>query len=381
MEALGQLTGGVAHDFNNLLTAIGGSISLAQKRLDRPESASDFLQEASQSVRRAAALTQRLLAFSRKQNLLPRVLDVNALVSGMEALLRRSLGETVLIDVRLSDRLWPCEVDPAQLENLLLNLAVNARDAMPRGGRLSIRTDNVDVAASAGELPAGIEPGEFILLSVSDDGEGMDGETLRQAFEPFFTTKEVGRGSGLGLSMVYGFVHQSGGQVAIDSQPGLGTTVRVYLPRTTALLETGPGGPAQPQEPKGNGEVVLVVEDEPAVRRMATQLIEELGYRTVVAADAATALDRLERTPDVALLFTDIVLPGGVSGVELADDAKERCPGLGVVFASGYTRSEMTDQDRLDPELRFLQKPYSASALAHALAQALPQSAAKRPSG
>ncbi len=362
MEAVGQLTGGVAHDFNNLLQVITGNLDILRQRTQDGQ-IGRLVNGALRGAERASALTQRLLAFSRRQPLEPRPLDVNKLVAGMSDMLRRTLGETIEVETVLSGGLWVAFADANQLENALLNLAVNARDAMPEGGKLTIETGNAyldeDYAASQQE----VEPGQYVSVAVSDTGTGMSKETLARVFEPFFTTKDAGRGSGLGLSQVFGFMRQSDGHVTIYSELGGGTTVRLYLPRST-------GGEAGievvPETSTADGaanEVVLVVEDDADVRANTAMMVQELGYGVVEAPDGEAALRALERQPSVRLLFTDVGLPGGLDGRQLADKARQLRPDLPVLFTSGYARNAIVHHGRLDPGIEMIGKPFTFAAL------------------
>jgi signal transduction histidine kinase len=371
MEAVGRLTGGVAHDFNNLLTVVLGNLAIARRRL---EDGGDprllrAMESAAAGAQRAAELTQRLLAFSRQQPLAPAMVDANRLVAGMSDLLRRTLGEDIQIETVLAGGMWKALADPNQLEAALLNLAVNARDAMPGGGKLTIETANAYLDECYAASREDVRPGQYVMISVSDTGTGMPADVVARAFEPFFTTKPVGRGTGLGLSQVYGFAKQSGGHAAIYSEPGHGTTVKLYLPR---LREPAAEPPALPrreplpeeQMPRGRGEIVLVAEDEPMVRDFAVAALEEAGYRVLAAEDGPSTLALLEAEPEVALLFTDVVLTGPMNGRMLADAALARRPRLAVLFTTGYTRNAIIHHGRLDEGVNFLGKPYSAAALA-----------------
>jgi signal transduction histidine kinase len=367
MEAIGQLTGGIAHDFNNLLTIIVGNIELLQRRL--PEGSDRLLRAAEHAMdatRRAATLTQRLLAFSRRQPLDPKPIDVNKLVAGMSDLLRRTLGEGVVLETVLAGGLWRSQADPNQLENAILNLAVNARDAMPDGGRLTIETANARLdEAYVQALPEPVPPGQYVLVAVSDTGMGMDKATQDKVFEPFFTTKEAGKGTGLGLSQVYGFVRQSNGHVRIYSEPGEGTTIKVYLPRLVGSDHEPAEMPAKAAAMvRGAGETVLVVEDERDLRAYTTEALRELGYRVLEAADAAAALSIVDRHPEIDLLFTDVVLTGGMNGRNLADEAARRRPGLPVLFTTGYTSNAIVHHGRLDPGMPLIGKPFTYAELA-----------------
>jgi signal transduction histidine kinase len=377
MEAVGRLTGGVAHDFNNLLTVVLGNLALARRRIaDLPaDPATEAVHErlrrgidnAAEGANRAASLTQRLLAFSRQQPLAPEAVDANRLVAGMSDLLRRTLGEDVEIETVLAGGLWRAHADPNQLESSLLNLAVNARDAMPDGGKLTIETANahLDDAYVAGRDD--LVAGQYVLICVTDTGTGMSAEVVARAFEPFFTTKPVGQGTGLGLSQVYGFARQSGGHAAIYSEAGQGTTVKLYLPRRRDGDAAPPSvaaraTPAIP-EAAAPGAVVLVVEDEGMVRDFAVTALEEAGYGVLAAADGPAAMLLLEAHPEVTLLFTDVVLAGPMNGRELAAAALSRKPLLPVLFTTGYTRNAIIHQGRLDEGVNFLGKPYTAVAL------------------
>jgi PAS domain S-box-containing protein len=381
MEAVGQLTGGIAHDFNNLLTVIVGNLETARRHLDGaggplPEPARRGLDNARRGAERAATLTQRLLAFARRQPLSPEPVAINRLVAGMSDLLRRALGETVRLETELAPGLWSVEVDPNQLEAALLNLAVNARDAMPDGGgRLTIETGNVRLDERYAAANAEVAAGEYVVLCVSDTGGGIPKELLGRVFEPFFTTKEVGQGTGLGLSQVYGFVRQSGGHVKIYSEPGEGTTVRIYLPR----LAREPGaGEREAEAPVAKGqreEIILVVEDDTDVRAHSVGILRELGYGVLEAEGGAMALRLLERHPNVRLLFTDVVLPG-MNGRELADAARRRHPRLKVLFTTGYARSAIVHDGRLEPGVEVLSKPFTYEALAAKVREALGSTAA-----
>jgi signal transduction histidine kinase/CheY-like chemotaxis protein len=367
MEAVGQLTGGVAHDFNNLLTVITGSLAMLQRRLAEGNARDlRLVDNALEGARRAAALTHRLLAFSRQQPLDPKPLDLNRLVAGMSELLRRTLGEQIEIETVLAGGLWRATADPNELENAILNLAVNARDAMPEGGKLTVETANTALDEAYAASRHEVKPGQYVLISVSDTGAGMPRELLGRVFEPFFTTKPVGKGTGLGLSQVYGFVRQSGGHVAIYSEPGEGTTVKLYLPRYTGPGDSSTAEPARsaPALQSGNGEKILVVEDDPMVRRFTVEALTEAGYRVVEAADGPAGLAALESHADTRLLFTDVVLVGPMNGRRLADAALQRRPDLEVVFTTGYTRNAIIHHGRLDPGVELLGKPFTARELA-----------------
>ena len=380
LEAVGQLTGGIAHDFNNLLTIIGGNLDTLRRRLQ--EDASQLsatlmkpLDLAMRGCRSAAQLTHRLLAFSRRQALEPARLDINRLVSGMSDLLRRTLGETINVETVLAGGLWATFADANQLENALINLAVNARDAIPNGGHLTIETANAHLDDAYARRFGDVAAGQYVLLSVTDTGVGIPIDVLEHVFEPFFTTKTAGEGSGLGLAMVHGFVKQSGGHIRLYSEVGLGTTVKIYLPRYTQAGEMAAmpldrplaDGPLHAQ----SAETVLVVEDNEGVRKYATSSLDELGYRVLGASDAAGALKMLDTSPQVDLLFTDVVLPGGVSGRVLADRVREKLPHLPVLFTTGYTQNAIVHQGRLDPNVHLLTKPYTQQELARKVRELL----------
>lgn len=372
MEAVGQLTGGIAHDFNNLLAVIMGNLELLEDVFDEHHQAERArLTSAKTATDRGAALTQRLLAFARKQALEPKSIDLNRLVVGMEDLLRRTLAENIGIEFIRSQNLWHCEVDPVQLENVLLNLAINARDAMPEGGNLTIETANIRLDDEYAAAQENVPPGQYVLLAVSDTGTGMSDETVKKVFDPFFTTKEAGTGSGLGLSMVYGFVKQSSGFVRIYSEVGEGTTIKVYLPSTTAEITATETTSERQDYVPGRGERVLVVEDDPDVRTLSVALLGSLGYHVMEAGTGETALILLDQTPTIDLLFTDVVLPGGMSGRQLAEEVERRRPGTKVLYTSGYTENSIVHQGRLDKGFNLLQKPFRKADLARQIRHAL----------
>jgi len=365
MEALGQLTGGVAHDFNNLLTVIRGNIDALQRRL--PEGADDgvgrFINSALRGIERAAILTHRLLAFSRQQPLEPKFLSVNVLITGMSELLHRALGESIAIETVLAGSLWPIFADANQLESSLLNLAVNARDAMPDNGKLTIEAANVyldDEYAATAE----VSPGQYVGIFVSDTGTGMTPDIISKAFDPFFTTKEVGQGTGLGLSQVYGFVKQSGGHVRIYSEVGAGTTIKLYLPRYYHSESITKIRAAADPVPRAKGETILVVEDDSDVRSFTVQTLRELGYLVIDAPDGPSGVRLLEAHREIALLLTDVGLPGGMNGRQLADEAQRRRAGLKVLFTSGYARNAIIHHGRLDPGVELIVKPFTYASLA-----------------
>ena len=365
MEAVGQLTGGLAHDFNNLLAGVSGALELSSKRLaqGRVTDVERYHAAAQGAVQRAAALTHRLLAFSRRQTLDQKPTDVNALIEGMSDLVQRTIGPAIQLDVRRDDDLGPALVDASQLENALLNLCINARDAMPDGGRITIATSNITIDERAAEAQD-ISPGEYLAMSVSDTGTGMSPELVARVFEPFFTTKPIGEGTGLGLSMIYGFAKQSGGQVRIHSHVGQGTTVTLHLPRYEGQLavEIKEQGGAHDHKAK-QGETVLVVDDEGTVRMLITDVLKELGYSVVEAADSLAALRLLQSGADIDLLISDVGLPGGMNGRQLAEAARQTRPNLRVLFVTGYAEAAVIGSDDLPAGTRLLTKPFAIDAL------------------
>jgi signal transduction histidine kinase len=370
IEALGQLTGGIAHDFNNILQVILASLNAVLRRLERNGSVTsgnggDQIKAAIRSAERATGLTRQLLAFARRQPLAPETVDLNRLVQGMSELLRRTLGEIIEIETVLAGGLWPVSVDVSQLESAIINLAVNARDAMLGGGKLTIETANTFLDDSYANAHEEVRPGQYVVLAISDSGVGMSKEVLEQAFNPFFTTKEIGQGTGLGLSQVYGFIKQSGGHVKIYSEPGDGTTVKMYLPRLVADPDTTLVTKRNEAAAVGNeSEVILVVEDEEDVRATTVTMLRDLGYSVIEAADGPAALQRLADHDGVRLLFTDIGLPGGLTGRRLADQATALRPGMRVLYTTGYARNAVVHQGVLDPGVELLVKPFSYAALA-----------------
>jgi signal transduction histidine kinase/DNA-binding response OmpR family regulator len=374
MEAIGQLTGGVAHDFNNLLTVILGSLDRLRRKLEQPEIDRAELLNHAESARRgaerAASLTRSLLAFSRQQALEPRAVDVNNLIVRLSEILERTLGEGVAVEVVRAAGLWRAHVDPNQLENAIINLAVNARDAMPDGGKLTIETANAYLDDNYVATNTDATPGQYVVISVTDTGSGMSSEVMARAFEPFFTTKELGQGTGLGLAQVYGFVKQSGGHAKIYSEPGQGTTIRIYLPRLmgeTAGEEPSPES-ATPA-PIARRLNILVVEDDAEVRAYTTGLLREMGHEVQEAPEAATGLTVLARHPEIELLFTDVGLPGNMNGRQLADEALRRRPDLKVLYTTGYAKNAIVHGGRLDPGLALVTKPFTRVELEAKLAE------------
>src|SRR5882757_9126254 len=363
MEAVGQLTGGIAHDFNNLLTGIVGSLDLMQTRLDqgRTENVARYINAAMTSANRAAALTHRLLAFARRQPLIPKSVDANALVVSLEDLLRRTIGERIDLDIAAAGGLWCTLCDPNQLESALLNLAINARDAMPDGGKLTISTANARIDGVSDDAPA-LSPGEYICIDVTDTGTGMSAEVAARAFDPFFTTKPIGQGTGLGLSMIYGFARQSNGHVTIDSKLGRGTSVKLYLPRHHGDSASQLASAIGAAEHGVTGETVLVVEDEPVVRAVILEMLGDQGYRTLEAVDGPSGLRILRNPQRVDLLVTDVGLPG-MNGRQLADQARETRPDLKILFITGYAESVAMSEGFLQPGMEMITKPFDLDIL------------------
>ncbi len=364
MEAIGQLTGGVAHDFNNLLAVILGNSELLSDQLGQADEKDRYLQSVIRAADRGAELTQRLLAFSRRQSLHPEVTDLSALVDGMTDMLGRTLGETIQIETRCDHKLWAVLADPGQVENAILNLAINARDAMPDGGHLTIEIENIALGEGVRpDRPGHLKPGQYVVIAVRDTGVGMAPEVLERVFEPFFTTKSVGDGSGLGLSMVYGFARQSSGLVVIESTEGQGTTVKLYLPR--AEIAKDDAAPASASaEPRGRGERILVVEDDPDVRALTISALESLGYEVVAAEDGSSAMGVLATPARVDLLLSDVVLPGGLSGPDLVAQVRHDAPALKVLFMSGYAEVAGSYRKLLDSGSDLLDKPFRKRELA-----------------
>ena len=367
MEAVGQLTGGLAHDFNNLLTGVTGSLELMQTRIAQGQirDVDRYVNAAQGAAKRAAALTHRLLAFARRQTLDAKPTDVNRLVRGMEELVQRTVGPEITVEPLVGAAgLWSTMVDPGQLENALLNLCINARDAMPGGGRITIETGNRwldEHTARERDLP----PGQYVSLCVSDTGMGMTPEVIGKAFDPFFTTKPIGQGTGLGLSMIYGFAKQSGGQVRIHSEVGQGTMVCIYLPRHLGKAETAELAAELADAPRAkDGQTVLVVDDEPTVRMLVSEVLEDLGYTAIEAADGAAGLKVLQSDARIDLLVTDVGLPGGMNGRQVADAARAARPDLKVLFITGYAENAVLSHGHLDPGMHVLTKPFAMEVLA-----------------
>jgi PAS domain S-box-containing protein len=364
MEAVGRLTGGIAHDFNNLLSVIVGNMQLLARSLSESPRLLRQSETALSAAMRGAALTRRLLAFARQQVLEPKVVDLNGMIGGMYELLRRTLTGEIELEQQLEPSLWATRADPAQLENSVLNLVINARDAMPTGGTITIRTRNVTIGATREPGEEALEPGDYAVLEVKDTGLGMSAEVLKRVFEPFFTTKDVGKGSGLGLSMVYGFVKQSGGHIYVTSAPNEGTTVHLYFPRIHAALTSANAEAFGSSELPRGSELVLVVEDNAEVRRTAVDILSTLGYRVIEAGNGHQALEQFMQHPDIALVFTDVMLPGGLLGHQLVQKLQERRPSLRILMTSGFSESGIMSRGVLDGSIELLPKPYKVEELA-----------------
>ena len=366
MEAVGQLTGGLAHDFNNLLTGISGSLELLKMRITqgRIGDLERYVSAAQGATSRAAALTHRLLAFARRQTLDPRLIAPNKLIAEMEEMIRRTVGPEIKLELALASRLWPTLCDPNQLENAILNLCINARDAMPNGGRLTIETANGTLDERSAQVQH-VHAGDFVSICVTDTGTGMPPDVVAHAFEPFFTTKPTGQGTGLGLSMIYGFTRQSGGQVRIYSEVGAGTTVHIYLPRHQGEVDTEVLRAGLRETPRAAaGETVLIIDDEPSVRMLVTEVLEGLGYAAIEAADGVSGLKVLQSDVRIDLLITDVGLPGGMNGRQMADVARQSRPKLRVLFITGYAENAAVGHGHLEPGMHLLTKPFSIEALA-----------------
>lgn len=365
MEAVGQLTGGLAHDFNNLLAGVSGALEMMNRRLSqgRAQDMGKYAEIAQDAVRRAAALTHRLLAFSRRQTLDPRPIDVQGLVQGMVDLIQRTVGPAISVETQSQPGLWTTLADQSQLENALLNLCLNARDALPHGGRITIETGNEQIDAEAARA-LNLAPGAYVTLRVTDNGTGMTADTVAKAFDPFFTTKPLGQGTGLGLSMIYGFATQSGGLVRIQSQVDEGTSVTLHLPRHAGdAEEDGPFGIQSALPPSPQGETVLVVDDEESVRLLVSDMLEELGYRVIDAEDGASGLAMLQSPERIDLLVSDVGLPGGMNGRQMAEAGRLARPELKVLFITGYAESSVIGEDQLEPGMQVLTKPFTVESL------------------
>ncbi len=368
MEAVGQLTGGIAHDFNNLLTAVLGNIELIEQDGQRDaERIRRLAGAARHAAERGGTLTARLLAFSRRQALRPQYTDVNQLVNATSDLLRSTLGERITIETALPSGLWPVFVDPSQLENAVINLALNARDAMSDGGKLTIRTGNAYLGEEYKAAHPEVDVGEYMMLDVTDTGAGMPAEVIGRAFEPFFTTKPIGEGTGLGLSQVYGFVGQSKGHITLESEPGAGTSVKIYLPRLVGMKEAAGKAPVA-TDSLPTQATILVVEDDCDVREYIVAALTELGYSVLEAGEASTALSVIDRHPEVEILLSDVGLPG-INGRQLADEARRRHAGIKVLFISGYAKDAIVHDGIVDTGVELLSKPFTMNSLARKIAQ------------
>ncbi|MHB0767556.1 CHASE3 domain-containing protein [Bradyrhizobium sp. 5.13L] len=368
LDAIGKLTGGVAHDFNNMLTVISGNTETLVESLKGQPELQRTARLIDDAAERCAELIQHLLAFARRQPLEPRNVDINAAISDIAKLLRPTLGEQIQIETALELGPMTTHIDPSRLTNAVLNMAINARDAMPNGGKLLLETHRVVLDEAYAQANADVTPGPYVMLAVSDTGTGMPSDVQQKAFEPFFTTKEVGKGSGLGLSMVYGFVKQSGGHIKIYSEEGYGTTIKLYLPPGEGMSDAA--APVAPQA-EGGAETIFVVEDDPLVRNFVTTQLQSLGYKTVAAPDGRTALELIEAGQRFDLLFTDVVIPGGMSGRDLAEEVARRRPGLKVLYTSGYTDNAIVHHGKLDEGVLLLTKPYRRNQLAEMIRKAL----------
>jgi CheY-like chemotaxis protein len=363
------LTGGIAHDFNNMLTVITGTIEiLAEEVADKPQLAA-IAKLISEAADRGAELTRHLLAFARKQPLNPRKIDINTLIVDTSKMLRPMLGEQVEIESVLRSDIWAAVVDSTQLTTAIVNLAVNARDAMPGGGKLTIETKNIVLDDGYAAHNRDVVPGNYVMIAVSDTGTGIAAAMLDKIFEPFFSTKEVGKGTGLGLSMVYGFVKQSGGHIKVYSEQGHGTSIKIYLPSTTDAADQSTS--SMPVSVKGGSETVMIVEDDALVRSYVTEQLKSLGYQTICAADGHEALKLVDSGAEFELLFTDVIMPGSMNGRQLADELAKRRPSVKVLFTSGYTEDAIVHHGRLDPGVLLLPKPYRKSDLARMVREAL----------
>jgi signal transduction histidine kinase len=371
MEAVGQLTGGIAHDFNNLLAVILGNVELARKRVGTDPRVTSLLENAQKAAELGGDLTRRLLAFSRRQTLLPQRVDINLLADDVIKMLQRTLGETIRIEANLQAQPLYAIVDPGQLENALLNLAVNARDAMPDGGTLTIATSQVVLHDADMRTHGGMAPGAYKVITVSDSGTGMTEEVKARVFEPFFTTKEVGKGSGLGLSMVYGFVKQSGGHVTVYSEGGHGTTIRLYLPEPTEDLVSLAQAEPRPSDVIGKGQSVLIVDDNSMVQTILVAMLDDLGFSAIRASDGHQALKELGKDRPIDLMITDVIMPRGMSGIQLAKSTYEKWPRLPIIFISGYSADTAALAEVIGTGGTLLTKPFSCAQLSDAIRSAL----------
>jgi PAS domain S-box-containing protein len=370
MDALGRLTGGIAHDFNNMLTVIIGNMEMITEQFESDSPAAELSVQVLDAAGRARDLTSRLLTFARQQSVRREKLDLNRIIERLKALLARTLGAHIEIGLQLSDDLWSVQADRSQVESGLLNLAVNARDAMPAGGRITVQTDNVNLACDDPDRPACLEPGDYTRILFSDTGRGIDKDILDQIFDPFFTTKQPGEGTGMGLSMTFAIFREHGGHVDVESRPGKGTTFRVLLPRDLKPAESDATPNTVKAETSGR-ETILVVEDEPMVRSLLIVQLQRLGYRVLQACDGTEALETLAREPGIDLLLTDVIMPGGLNGPQLLVEARRDRPDIKVVFCSGYGAEDAIRQAALPSDIPVLAKPFSRGELADAVSKAL----------
>ena len=372
MEAVGQLTGGIAHDFNNLLLVITGNLELLEPHLTRDDSR-ELLKEAQDAAALGSRLTDQLLTFARRRHLDPEVIQLNDLVVSITDMLRRTLGEHISLSTSLARDIWPTRADSSQFQSAIVNMAVNSRDAMPQGGKLVVETRNIVFGREDTDVQSELKPGDYVQLSISDTGAGMPPEVRDRVFEPFFTTKEKGRGTGLGLAMVYGFVKQSGGHVTIYSEVGLGTTINLHLPRADAASDAAVSSAVNtdPDPDPEARETVLVVEDDERVRQLTIRRLKMIGYQVIEASDGPSALEILERGDEIDLVFTDLVMPGGLSGREVAIRARQLRPGIKVLLTSGYAEELVRGDDLQREQLKVLRKPYQQADLAAALRDVL----------
>ncbi|QAU47089.1 hybrid sensor histidine kinase/response regulator [Bradyrhizobium guangzhouense] len=371
MQAIGQLTGGVAHDFNNLLTVILGNAEVLLDELNSHDAHRKLVEPIVAAAERGASLTQLMLAFARRQALEPSTFDLNEVVTRMNSLLRRTIGENVEVDLRLTKSLWTVTADIRQMETAILNVILNARDAMPQGGKLTIETSNVELSDDYAAHRVEVDPGQYVMLALSDTGSGIAPGVIDRIFEPFFTTKPVGKGTGLGLSMVHGFVKQTGGHIQIYSEVGHGTCVKIFLPRAKADATTAVQPARAPATLATGAESILVVEDDPHVRMFAVQQLRRLGYTVTEASDGPSALQQVTRSGAPDLLFTDVVMPGGMTGRQLAERVGQMAPGTKILYTSGYTENAIVHHGRLDPGVHLLQKPYRGDKLARKVREVL----------
>lgn len=370
MQAIGQLTGGIAHDFNNLLASVIIDLELAAEKISATSEAGGLITDAISSAQRGAGLNKSLLAFSRKQQLSPRPINLDHQLKNVVEILRRTVGETIHLEVNTSSDLWHCHADPDQIENAIINLAINARDAMPNGGNLTIDLFNANLTDKYTAQKSEVEPGDYVVVALTDNGIGMAQEVKNRAFEPFFTTKPIGKGTGLGLSSIYGFAKQSGGNLTLYSEDGVGTTIKLYIPRSTDKVRSGSSAIAE-ADPQGAGEHILLVEDDEFLRRSVKRSILSLGYKVQEAMSGVQALELASQKADFDILLTDIVLGGEMDGPTLAQELKDRNPDLSILFMSGYTDNAVVHQGKVNSDVKLLNKPFTKSELAVAIRKSI----------